>query len=223
MRKWKCQEEKCAAAGLDLSRAEAVGSGRACQRPRTSSVAKCFSCEGALAKDPQIFKFFQGFEIIVALGGAGLSDEQREEMTNREGVAAGGATQICGVFEQSVFFLLKQIFCNKIILLIVMNQSDKTYPDVALIALCDEKTEEVDMNNEEDLNNEEVDVSCNYKDSYKNRYAISHVIIGKENENIEKNLEFFKELNKKANDLKVIKLHLSCHGSYDTVPNSKND
>ena len=25
-------------------------------------------------------------------GGAGLSDEQREEMTNREGVAAGGAT-----------------------------------------------------------------------------------------------------------------------------------
>ena len=28
----------------------------------------------------------------VAPGGAGLSDEQREEMTNREGVAAGGAT-----------------------------------------------------------------------------------------------------------------------------------
>jgi len=28
----------------------------------------------------------------VALGGASLSDEQREEMTNREGVAAGGAT-----------------------------------------------------------------------------------------------------------------------------------
>ena len=102
-----------------------------------------------------------------------------------------------------------------------MNQSDKTYPDVALIALCDENTEEVDMHNEEDLNNEEVDVSRNYKDSYKNRYAISHVIIGKENENIEKNLEFFKELDKKANDLKVIKLHLVCHGSYDTVPNSK--
>ena len=38
----------CAAAGLDLSRAEAVSSGRACQRPRTSSGAKCFSCEGAL-------------------------------------------------------------------------------------------------------------------------------------------------------------------------------
>ena len=33
------------------------GSGRACQRPRTSSGAKCFSCAGALAKDPQIFKF----------------------------------------------------------------------------------------------------------------------------------------------------------------------
>ena len=47
----------CAAAGLELSRAKAVGSGRACQRPRTSSGAKCFSCEGALAKDPQIFKF----------------------------------------------------------------------------------------------------------------------------------------------------------------------
>ena len=47
----------CAAAGLDLSRTEVVGSGRACQRPRTSSDAKCFSCEGALAKDPQIFKF----------------------------------------------------------------------------------------------------------------------------------------------------------------------
>ena len=39
----------CAAAGLDLSRAEAVGSGRACQRPRTSNGAKCFSCAGALA------------------------------------------------------------------------------------------------------------------------------------------------------------------------------
>ena len=78
-----------AAAGLDLSRAEAVGSGRAYQRPRTSSDAKCFSCEGALAQDPQIFKFLA---IIVAPGGAGLSDEQREEMTNREGVAPGGAT-----------------------------------------------------------------------------------------------------------------------------------
>ena len=38
----------CAVAGLDLSRTEVVGSGRACQRPRTSSVEKCFSCEGAL-------------------------------------------------------------------------------------------------------------------------------------------------------------------------------
>ena len=48
----------CAAAGLDLSRAEVVGSGRACQRPRTSSDAKCFSCEGALAK------FFYFFKIL---------------------------------------------------------------------------------------------------------------------------------------------------------------
>ena len=29
---------------------------------------------------------------MVARRGAGLSDEQREEMTNREGVASGGAT-----------------------------------------------------------------------------------------------------------------------------------
>ena len=29
---------------------------------------------------------------MLRAGGAGLSDEQREEMTNREGVAAGGAT-----------------------------------------------------------------------------------------------------------------------------------
>ena len=30
---------------------------------------------------------------MLRAGGAGLSDEQREEMTNREGVAAGGATR----------------------------------------------------------------------------------------------------------------------------------
>ena len=29
---------------------------------------------------------------MLRAGGARLSDEQREEMTNREGVAAGGAT-----------------------------------------------------------------------------------------------------------------------------------
>ena len=67
------------------------GSGRACQRPRTSSCAKCFSCEGALAREIAFFKFLA---INVAPGGAGLSDEQREEMTNREGMAAGGATEI---------------------------------------------------------------------------------------------------------------------------------
>ena len=65
------------------------GSGRACQSPRTSSGAKCFSCEGALAGEIAFFKFLA---IIIAPGGASLSDEQREEMTNREGVAAGGAT-----------------------------------------------------------------------------------------------------------------------------------
>ena len=33
------------------------GSGRACQRPRTSSGAKCFSCEGALAREIAFLKF----------------------------------------------------------------------------------------------------------------------------------------------------------------------
>ena len=64
-------------------------SGRACQRPRTSSGAKCFSCEGALAIDPQIFKFLA---INVAPGGARLADERSEAQPNGEGVAAGGAT-----------------------------------------------------------------------------------------------------------------------------------
>ena len=33
------------------------GSGRACQRPRTSNGAKCFSCEGALAREIAFLKF----------------------------------------------------------------------------------------------------------------------------------------------------------------------
>ena len=37
--------------------------------------------------------FLANFLKMLRAGGAGLSDEQREEMTNREGVAAGGATQ----------------------------------------------------------------------------------------------------------------------------------
>ena len=58
----------CAAAGLDLSRAEAVGCCRACQRPRTSSGAKCFSCEGAFAIDPAFFNFFgKSLKFYVAL------------------------------------------------------------------------------------------------------------------------------------------------------------
>ena len=32
--------------------------------------------------------------MMLRQGGAGLSDEQREEMTNREGVATGGATRL---------------------------------------------------------------------------------------------------------------------------------
>ena len=64
------------------------GSGRACQRPRTSSGAKCFSCEGALARELAFFKFLA---FIVALGGASLVTEERVE-PNREGVASGSAT-----------------------------------------------------------------------------------------------------------------------------------
>ena len=37
------------------------GSGRACQRPRTSNGAKCFSCEGALAREIAFFKFLENF------------------------------------------------------------------------------------------------------------------------------------------------------------------
>ena len=35
---------------------------------------------------------------LLRWGGAGLSDEQREEMRNREGVASGSATEIYVVF-----------------------------------------------------------------------------------------------------------------------------
>jgi len=44
-----------------------------------------------------LLNFCIGFEIVKVMlrqGGAGLSDEQREEMANREGVASGGATKI---------------------------------------------------------------------------------------------------------------------------------
>jgi len=41
---------------------------------------------------------------MLRAGGAGLSDEQREEMTNREGVASGGATRVlkkfCGISQK---------------------------------------------------------------------------------------------------------------------------
>ena len=73
------------------------GSGRACQRPRTSNGAKCFSCEGALAREIAFFKFL---EIIVALGGASFYSERSPSAAmaeergdkNRDGVASGGAT-----------------------------------------------------------------------------------------------------------------------------------
>ena len=41
-----------------------------------------------------IFLCYAGRSEFVARGGASLSDEQREEMTNREGVASGRATTI---------------------------------------------------------------------------------------------------------------------------------
>ena len=76
------------------------GGGRACQRPRTSSGAKCFSCVGALAREIAFLNFWQILAIIVALGGAsfyserspsGARAEERGDK-NREGVATGGAT-----------------------------------------------------------------------------------------------------------------------------------
>jgi len=58
--------------------------------PARPVVQSAFRAKGLWRKNLQIFKFLA---IYVAPGGAGLSDEQREEMTNRECVAAGGATQ----------------------------------------------------------------------------------------------------------------------------------
>ena len=76
------------------------GSGRACQRPRASSVAKCFSCEGALARDPQIFKFFEVLKVMLRRaervftpsGARAERGRKSEEVKNREGVASGSAT-----------------------------------------------------------------------------------------------------------------------------------
>ena len=76
------------------------GSGRACQRPRTSSDAKCFSCEGALARDQQIFKFFEVLKVMLRWaervftpsGARAERGRWSEEVKNREGVASGGAT-----------------------------------------------------------------------------------------------------------------------------------
>ena len=87
-----------------------------------------------------------------------------------------------------------------------MGDNNKPFPDVAFIAL-------------KDL--EEIKTNIHYPDDYRNRYAISQVVDGEEHKDIAKNLEFFKELETKANDLKVIKLHILCHGSYAQIPGSK--
>ena len=49
----------CAAAGLDLSRANAVGGGRACQRPRTSSDAPAFRAQGLWRKTRKFLNFLR--------------------------------------------------------------------------------------------------------------------------------------------------------------------
>ena len=84
-----------------------------------------------------------------------------------------------------------------------MSVNKKSFPDVAFIALKDAAS---------------VEEFFYYNDNYTNRYAISQVVSGKEHNNIEKNLDFFKELEKKAKDLKVIKLQLLCHGSQVQIP-----
>ena len=87
-----------------------------------------------------------------------------------------------------------------------MSGDNKPFPDVAFIALKD---------------TESLETNIYYPDDYRNRYAISQVVDEKNHKNIKKNLEFFKELEKKANDLKVIKLQILCHGSYKQIPGSK--
>ena len=87
-----------------------------------------------------------------------------------------------------------------------MSANDQPFPDVAFIALKDA---------------ESLETNIYYPDDYRNRYAISQVVDEKNHKNIKKNLEFFKELEKKANDLKVIKLQILCHGSYEQIPGSK--
>ena len=42
----------------------------------------------------KVYFIFQENIVGIAWRGAGLSDEQREEMTNREGVASGSATNL---------------------------------------------------------------------------------------------------------------------------------
>ena len=76
------------------------GSGRACQRPRTSSGAKCFSCEGALAREIAFLKFFEVLKVMLRWaervftpsGARAQRGLWSEEVKNREGVASGGAT-----------------------------------------------------------------------------------------------------------------------------------
>jgi len=72
--------------GLRRSAAAAHAKG-----PARPVVQSAFRAKGLWRGNWLFLKFLA---IIVAPGGASLSDERSEEMTNREGVAAGGATYL---------------------------------------------------------------------------------------------------------------------------------
>ena len=60
-----------------------------------------------------------------------------------------------------------------------------------------------------------------YKDAHKNRYACWHMVEEDQLEDIAQNVKFFDELEKKADELKVIKLNIECHGMDAIMPGKK--
>ena len=60
-----------------------------------------------------------------------------------------------------------------------------------------------------------------YEDAYKNRYACWQTVKKDQLEDIAQNLKFFDELEKKADELKVIKLNIECHGVDAIMPGKK--
>ena len=81
--------------------------------------------------------------------------------------------------------------------------NNKSYSDVALIVL-------------KDLQEGPKSLIC--PDEYTKRYVCCQVVSEKEHQNTEENLKFFNELEKKAKELKVIKLNIMCHGTKSTLP-----